>query len=734
MRRLWLFVFVRFLIIWSCVVPKGSIRAEEFRIYRQTSPVFDSFKLPPSLCGGGCGGYGGTWHDSTQCKCGCNTNTASFAVYNSKWACVKNEDFRTFAGCGYPFYSEPISSALKVLELKSEEKTAMVTTGCTIDLAASRYLHCDGTWAPLPLQSSEKPFKLKLDSSANIGGVVYGTYKFEVVSSPDSIKGQIIILSVTCAPPSRSPCLLFKMAGDISCQTVPASVSPNTLPSTSLSHHSSQQSTSLAPTTSTGPANTKNTTVLQVPTNGGRKRTTSSSGNSGLIAGLVVFLLLLVLAVILIGFVFWKRRRGEEVKFVKQFNATVSGLGASAARKVRAAARRVRDRNRQEGRGTDDDDKENGAVANGVTVPAPQGGGEYNYAYDKDDSKHKSEPIYEEIDPIPPLDTREESRRACIYDEPEGAICDDDSDWSEGSTHDGSNHPSDWSDWSDDWTYDNLEVVERRSGKASKVDDNDGYMAPNDTLERLEKGTPPKGESGDTKKRTSERSRYIKFKNSRRKNRKLVGNPSAEKDDGYVVPNDKLERFNDKTLANGGSRDAKKRTSERNRNSKSKNSRRKNRKLVENPGGEKDDGYEAPCDSLERAGHHAVANKSVKDAIQRIIDRGRNSNPNKSVAENRISVENPGSQTNNVTHSNNLPRTKIRKSVSDTNREIDFLPGNTSNMPAETPGYAALYETRSPNSLPRENAIEKESARNGEDDGTEHQYHVLERSCDSRRV
>ncbi|EDO40112.1 predicted protein [Nematostella vectensis] len=84
-------------------------------------------------------------------------------------------------GCGYPFYSEPISSALKVLELKSEEKTAMVTTGCTIDLAASRYLQCDGTWAPLPLQSSEKPFKLKLDSSANIGGVVYGTYKFEVL-------------------------------------------------------------------------------------------------------------------------------------------------------------------------------------------------------------------------------------------------------------------------------------------------------------------------------------------------------------------------------------------------------------------------------------------------------------------------------------------------------------------------------------------------------------------------
>ncbi|XP_032237057.2 uncharacterized protein LOC116617938 [Nematostella vectensis] len=235
MRRLWLFVVVRFLIIWSCVVPKGSIRAEEFRIYRQTSPVFDSFKLPPSLCGGGCGWYGGTWHDSTQCKCDCNTNTASFAVYNSKWACVKNEDFRTFAGCGYRFYSEPRSSAPKVLELNSEEKIPMVTTGCTIDLAASRYLHCDGTWAPLPLQSSEKPFKLKLDSSANIGGVVYGTYTFEVVSSPDTIKGQIIILSVTCAPPSRSPCLLFKMAGDTSCPTVPATVRPATLPTNTSS-------------------------------------------------------------------------------------------------------------------------------------------------------------------------------------------------------------------------------------------------------------------------------------------------------------------------------------------------------------------------------------------------------------------------------------------------------------------------------------------------------------------
>ncbi|XP_031570515.1 uncharacterized protein LOC116304868 [Actinia tenebrosa] len=243
---------------------------------------------------------GATNHDPTQCKCACRHEYSTFGYYNGTWICMSNRKIRQQPGCQFLFDGEADYNPLRVLSTGSAHQVMFPSIDCTIDQSASRYRKCDGTWTTISVQSNIFWF---LPLTETLG---YRQYRYTMkVGAVASLAGRIVSLKVNCARPSKSSCVLFKVAGQIKCPVDIVRFSSTQTSTFTVTNPSTTQSFS-------SDASTINSST-EAP---GLEKGASNSGEKGRSSGTVaavIVIILVIIVVAVVGFVFWKRRRGENI-------------------------------------------------------------------------------------------------------------------------------------------------------------------------------------------------------------------------------------------------------------------------------------------------------------------------------------------------------------------------------------------------------------------------------------
>jgi len=201
-----------------CLLLTEVCSSEDFLIDRGTSKDF--FSIPPTNCDKDndvydyCSEYNATSVRGDPCKCECNDQQATFSYHKQSWSCLKNEDTRTFFGCGQPtfFDKEKQDDKLKVLKSGNDKRVNLMNSNCKINTISSWYIDCDGSKVTAATGISK--FEIEQDSDV---------YDLEVANVPTGspLVGRIINLGISCSPPGEHTndnyCLLFKLGGSTSC-------------------------------------------------------------------------------------------------------------------------------------------------------------------------------------------------------------------------------------------------------------------------------------------------------------------------------------------------------------------------------------------------------------------------------------------------------------------------------------------------------------------------------------
>ncbi|XP_031570518.1 uncharacterized protein LOC116304869 isoform X3 [Actinia tenebrosa] len=307
-----------FVLAPSAAVSKGK---QGYTIMRkaQADGSPDIFWLPSTMCDDSdsqCKSFEESAFTSSggTCECICPNGSATFGFHNGSWNCIDNKVFRKQADCKYRFEKErDDGDSIKVLSAGFPYVVYLPSGPCSISLFKSRYFQCNGIWTGL---KSSIFMSLNISDNMTFHGHRNGSSRQYTlkVGNASSLTGRIVSLQFNCSEhsPSSSPCLLFKIAGTITCELRNLSGPISFTQSSTRRSYSSSFSQPSAKLT-------KSTVLLSH-----NEEWRNSGGVSPLETGTITAAVIIVVLVITItGVIIWKKKRGENVWCKERIATTV---------------------------------------------------------------------------------------------------------------------------------------------------------------------------------------------------------------------------------------------------------------------------------------------------------------------------------------------------------------------------------------------------------------------------